>query len=221
MQTAETTLLFETLKNVISDETVKKLLVSLLRDNKCIINDYLSTESLYHVYMRQEDPYVNIDAKSTDIHLIISFATLGSAIEWVLKNGRDHVITQEDNYGTPIVLTIIKRKNKDIDDIDYCHEHTNMNMISVRKYTTYAFSEQGYKMLLNEHKVMFARDWCDDIVPDWIYWIKDNDEIVRGCDKEHILDLVKIYREEYQEKYRQIAMDKYDEINGNTIIINL
>lgn len=195
------------LKNTIPNETIKELFTTYLKENKCIIDEYLSKVSLFHVFFRQEDSFVNHNALSHDIHLVRSFATFFSAHQWVIANGQEIVDTQEDDYGKPIVLTIIEKEPG-----WYWGEETKMHMLASDQYPTYAFSEEGYNMLLNEHKLLCERDWCDEIVIDWIYFIKDG-IIKRGCPKQHILELVELYEEEYQDEIRQEALDKYEKFN--------
>ena len=104
-----------------------------------VINNYIEKFGLYNVYMRQEEPIIN--NRDCAVHLIASFATYSRAELWVKENGSQHVKKQEDNYSTPIVLTIIHQKNCDQSDHDYCDGYTSSDKISVKQYPTFAFSK--------------------------------------------------------------------------------
>ena len=202
------------LKNKTPTDAIKELFVSYLKENECIIDEYLSKSHLFHVFFRQEDSYVDYTAPSHDIHLVKSFATLYSAHQWIIANGKEVIEEQEDNYDTPIVLTIIEFENGFECCSDYYYDGmTKIHMIAGNRYPTYAFSEKGYDMLLNEHKLLCRGDWCSEIVIDWIYFIQDGIIIKRGCSKEHILELVDIYMAEYRDEIRQKALNKYEKFN--------
>lgn len=178
------------INNPTMDTIVKKHILEYLKNNKEIVSDFIVSEGIYNVYMRQQDVHSVPNMKSSDIHLVASFGTYREAEDWTIKNGHDIVESEEDNYGKPIILTIIHQKNDQI-DLDFCHEQTNSNLISANCYPSFAFSEKGYLMLLDEHKDIVTSDWCHEVIPNWIYWIQQDGIIFRGYTEEYFLKLHK------------------------------
>jgi len=168
---------------------MKKSVVKYLDDHPDIINTYIATHGLYNVYMRQEDCYIDPDnTKGHDIYLVATFSTYDAAEIFILENGQKIVTEQEENYGTPIIICMIQQKNYGHHDFSYAHDHTNSHLIAANKYPSYAFSKRGYNMLLKEHKAIYRRDWCDELIPFWIHWIKHDGSQISACDKQHIRD---------------------------------
>jgi hypothetical protein len=191
------------LKNKIFNATIRKCLMELMDENKDIVEEYIKNEGLYHVYYRQQSTYPNNGLK--EIQLIRSFVTIENATKWIIDYGRNVIEELEDYYcGSPIVLTIIYKDNdcnKDIYD-----DSTNIYWIALKGHPTYAFSEKAYDMLLEEHYNLFYYDWCLNIIPGWIYWVKEN-EIIRGCPKTYLLDLLTDYSDETVKKS---TLEEYD-----------
>ena len=80
-----------------------------------------------------------------------------------MDHGKDIIEFQENNWGLPVVITIIYDSNDGDTSCPPAHEHG----ISDQMYPTYAFSKQGYKMLHRELK--YNRN---ERKPDWIHYIK-------------------------------------------------
>jgi hypothetical protein len=196
----------------LNDETQKAIdeyVLQYLKDHPRAVEDYLNDNDMYNVFFREQDPYTkkSDDLSSTDIHLLKTFATMREAQKWILENGK--LITEEEeyDYGRPVVLTIIPFDNKGNYDMDEIP--TNMHLIATKKYMTYAFSEDDYNMLLNEHIYLINYDWIDEIIPKWLRYIKDDGSIVYGCtpkDFEKILNSFS-YLDDDVEKKAQLRKD--------------
>lgn len=191
----------------LNDETQKAIdeyILQYLKIHPKTIEDYLNDNVIYNVFFRENDPYIEEekDLKLTnDIHLLKTFTTLKEAHKWILENGRLIVEKAENNYRRPIVLTIISFDNKG----DYVADEisTQMCFIASKKYMTYAFSENGYNMLINEHIYMTNYDWTDEIVPKWIRYVKDDGSVIYGCtyeDFEKILNSFNYSRDDVEKK---------------------
>ena len=200
---------FDHLVNMIGSEAiVKKCIMKYLQDHKKIVSEFIAEEGLFNVFMRQQDSWT-IEQRSNEIRLVESFVTYADAEKWIKKNGHDIVEFEEDNYGTPIVLTIIHpEKNRDIED-----DPASIFHIAGRRYPTFAFSEKGYQMLLYEHLDLYCSDWCSEIIPKWIYWIKKDGGTIRGCFREHILNIhsrISYTRNNEQRKLQELeAIDAF------------
>ena len=136
---------------------------------------------LYHVFFREEDHYVEDGGKCAETELIKTFTTEISAVDWILKNGRKAI---SNDKRKPAVLTIIQFNNncycKDEEDLAY------FLMIPALEYPTYAFTKDGYQMLLREHKKVFHAGWCSEIIPTWIHYVEEDGKIIDGCSLEYI-----------------------------------
>lgn len=151
-----------------------------------LIQQYLDNNGVYNVFFRQEDPH-GIECRSSDIHLIKSFVSQGNAEKWILENGKDIVESEESNYGKPIVLTIIYYNN--IGYYGEGEEPSQMNLISTNKYPTYAFTEQGYQMLIREHKSAISYNWHTDIIPHWFNYYNGK-TLMKGITLEEFMDIL-------------------------------
>lgn len=41
-------------------------------------------------------------------------------------------------------------------------------------------------MLLDEHSMMFEEGECTTMIPYWLRYVKDDDEIIYGCSREYV-----------------------------------
>ena len=171
--------------------SAKKVLSTILlnSDTETILHeymvDYLKTHpsilqqainrGLYHVYARTQDEFSSCEGtkkkpRNHEVFLVKSFITEGEAKDWILKNGKNIVLNEEDNYDQPIVLTIIHDDNKGThypgEWPAYAYE------ISSKLYPTFVFSKKAYDMLLYEYDVAESRH--RDLPSDkhWIHYIK-------------------------------------------------
>ena len=179
------------------------------------IDKYLEIRGLYHVFFRQEDPH-EIQYRSDDIYLIKSFATEHAATNWVIEHGKDIVSEQEENYGKPIVITIIYFDNKG--DYYMGEDPSHMYLISTKKYPTFAFSAEGYRMLLREHRNTFNYNYQDEIIPYWITYFRGDASVIKGLSYDDLLDIQDYMRFNETEKQRQIADFMKFEQNPNAYI---
>jgi hypothetical protein len=155
------------LLNTDTSKILDEYIVSYMKMNPHLVTQYLNENGLYYVYFRKRDTDTNPDiGHDNDMILIKSFATLKDAEEWVLMNGREHVEEQEENYDEAIVLTIVHDDNKGKFAAGENAAHSYG--ISAKKYPTYAFTKDGYKMLKDEliyHRINIKN-------ANWIHYIK-------------------------------------------------
>ena len=176
-------------------------IIKYLSNNPNIIQKYLDKNGTYNVFFRQQDTHIYTGNLSHDIHLIKTFISYESALDFVLNYGKDIVDEEQDNYGTPIVLTIIPFNNE---GVHYQGESpTQMNLICTNEYPTFAFSEDGYQMLIREHKDALRHDCQNRVNP---YWFNryDGKNFVRGVSEEEFIDIQNtityIYNNEIKKK---------------------
>ena len=166
-------------------QTILNFLNDLASDNGAkhvleqFISDYLSKNGLYHVYFRQADPCLGGHSQK-DITLLKTFIDNESALKWVIENGRSIVEEQEDNYAdNRIVLTIIHHDNIG----NYCagDEPNHFYNICDKMYPSFAFSPNGYKLLLEENLENNHFIWSDNSNLHWINYHKNDGTHVVGC----------------------------------------
>lgn len=172
----------------INEETI----CEYLSNNPILIENYLNSHLTYNVFFREEDPDERIPDRnlSYDIHLLKTFVTLDRAIQWVLDNGREIIKEHKENYGRPLVITIVPFDNKG----EYASDEipTNMWMISNKRYLTYAFTKEDYEMLLREHKRLLMGDWGMNFIPYWIVYCK-KDGTMRRFNMRNLKNIFKDY----------------------------
>ena len=172
----------------------KILILDWLKNNKDLINDFIKINGLYNVWIRGEDDYLDPTKETiNDSALVASCSTFELAEKWIFNNGRDCIESQKENCSRMAVLTIIYQKNYDEGDVDYPTDYSGNYMIASRKYPTYAFSKKDYLVTLEEHKKVFRYDMCDKIIPIWIFRIKKNGDVIRGCNRDNILNILENY----------------------------
>lgn len=171
------------LENInINDETspiIEEFLLNYLNNNKKLLNKCLDHTGLYHVYFRQEDPFVSDSGRQRSMILLKSFTTEHEAVQWIIDQGRQIVKTREEEYAeNSIVLTIIPTDNTG----DYYHaeEPTRLCTISTEKYLNFAFSSNGYKMLLSEHMYAHNFIWSEHN-PTWFHYYKEDGTHIIGA----------------------------------------
>lgn len=207
----------EYLNNKPPTAITKELLLQYLVNNKEIVDDYLSAETVYHVYLRHKDSY-ELDIKSLhELCLLTSFASTETATKWILENGKNIIDAEMENQDNIMVLTIIGRKRDDIFDEDFPTNRSSMFMIANREYPTYAFHKEAYDMLLDEHALLFRRNWTRNVVPTWIYWVKSPDEIIDGCSESYMNNLVQIFMDKYRDAERAKALKDFAKLKNPPI----
>lgn len=172
----------------------KKFVLGWLKQNKDVVNDFIIEEGLYNVWIRGPDTYLDCDAPVYDDNAVVATCTtLKLAEKWIVEHGRGCIEMQKENCSRFAVLTIIYQKNYDLGEVDYPTDYSHTHMISGRKYPTYAFSKKDYMEALKEHAKVFRYDWCNNIIPEWIYRVKKNDEIIRGGSMDSALGILSNY----------------------------
>ena len=207
------------LQNNTLTNNIKNIIIEVLKKNKDIVQDYLNEEPLYYIYVRNEDSYLDHEKKKHHcIYLMAAFTKLDDAKYWILQNGKECIDSwNHSSSNGPYILTIIDKIHSN-DNYDSDDAFANIYFISTKQYISYAFTKEGYKMLLNEHNYISESDWCNDIFPYWIYYIDDNGNITRGSSKKHMDKLISNYRKEYIEEAKVNAYKQYNKYKKTNII---
>jgi len=92
------------------------------------------------------------------------------AEQWIIKEGKDIVNEEEENFGLPIVLTIIYYDNKGNYPID--ENPFNIFMISNKMYPTFAFDKKAYKMIVKEHELNYKQGEVNIKKPTHLHYVK-------------------------------------------------
>lgn len=173
--------------NESNEEVFNKFLLEYLLEKPTVIQNYLDQRGLFNVFYRTRDPH-DIPNSYSDIQLLKSFVKYNDAVEWIREYGENIVAEEEDNYGTPIVLTIIYYDNKAYYAMDEIP--ANMNLISINKYPTFAFSDEAYRMLIEEHiKELVEYDNQTEVIPYWITYYREDGSIIRGFTEQDFMNL--------------------------------
>ena len=108
------------LEGLIIDEEMKKVIdeyiLKQLAANPLLISKAIDQTGLYCVFFRERDPYtqksltLQKEISCYDIQLLISFPTEKQAIDWIIANGRNIVLSEKNNRERSVVLTIIGKK---------------------------------------------------------------------------------------------------------------
>lgn len=128
--------------------------------NAAIVKKYITEHGLYLVYYRAQDPVISNQAEGI-IGLVKIFVGYDDAYQFVQKYGLKVVAAEEEFYKTTIVLVIIHDNN------DGETEHAYVPRISFRKYPTFAFTEDGYEMLMEE--IDYQKSKGKKVTTDWIH----------------------------------------------------
>lgn len=175
--------------NDVTHKAIDEYLSVYLSQNPHIIETYLNSNCVYNVFFRAEDPDgLSHERFNGIIYLLKTFVTLKCAHQWILDNGKNITQEQTENYGRPIVLTIIPSDNMGADMVE--GNPTEIFMISTKRYMTYAFAKENYQMLLKEHNKMICGDWQNEIIPYWINYYK-NGKLMQGCRMKDLEDIFK------------------------------
>ena len=157
-----------------TEKILQTYIVDYLTHHPTIVSQYLSENGLWHIYARTKDEFSTNEGRGKkqhhEIFYIKSCVTMNEAETWILQHGKKVVNDEEDNYGVPIVLTIVYDDNK---GKYYTGEHpANAYEISSQMYPTFTFSKKGYDMLLTEIQVgeEMHREFPSDKA--WIRYIK-------------------------------------------------
>jgi hypothetical protein len=201
--------------NTHSAEALDKFVLEYLQYRPSVLDTHLENRVLYHVFIREEDPYENHMLRYSDMEFVRSFATKTAAVEWIKEQGPDIIDYEEnDNRGRPVVMMIIPVTNNSEFELYALGGPCHLYGISHKCFSTFAFSKMGYEMCLREHKSAISYD-CTDIIPWWITYFH-GDTIIRGCTIDHIHDLHSsiTYSENDMEK-KHPNLDRYHLVINN------
>lgn len=134
------------------DIILKSYIADYLSTHKDVVEDFLNKNGVYNVFFRTQVAHTRNQILELglldhyeDMVLVKTFATFLEAEKWVLKNGKNVVDTEEDNYNRPIVLVIVYYDNVGL--FGAGEEPHHLNDIYRNKLHTYAFSKSAYEML--------------------------------------------------------------------------
>lgn len=114
-----------------------------------------------------------------------------------------------ETYDTPCAFHIIKQKNLKVDDEMEDEFGKVDHYMSNKGYPTYVFSEESYKMVLDEILIFISHDWGQPTDTKYIKYYKD-DEVIEGGTREHFYESVKGYKEPHKQEY----IDAYESEHG-------
>src|SRR5579872_5993067 len=90
------------------------------KNTEDIVQDYLLNNVLYHVYVRNEDSYLDPENKKHhDIILLKTFVKIDDAKKWIFKNGKECIEYWDDNASNgPFILMIMDINHSSDDDFE-------------------------------------------------------------------------------------------------------
>lgn len=192
---------------VINDETapiIEQFIFNYLDKNHKIADKYLNKNGLYHVFARQRDPFIYRDEEQGEMELIKTFLTQNEATEWVLENGQA-IIEEQDTNGPEdvIVLTIIHSDNSGLYSMGT--GPNSFSCVSLAQHESFAFSRDGYLMLLKEHLDPIKKGYFPNTYPSLTHFIKRKGVCLDGVS---LIELCNIDQDPTLDDYnRQILND--------------
>ena len=136
-----------------------RVILNYLSLHPTIISKYLNQHGLYHVYYRSQDCTTNPNINHTTIILLKSFATEYEAHQWILIHGEKISEELVENYTEPMVLFIQYDQNSGL--YDPGNEPASGYLISSKMNPVYAFTNEAYQMLIDEHIYLLGTDDID------------------------------------------------------------
>src|SRR5258708_40486 len=151
---------------------------------------YLRSMTTYRTSVKPRY-YINLDY----LTVVGNFSTYDEAKEHLFKIGPEITEKFSEIHQQGCALLICEQRNFELgDDLDDYVEHckSDLNLLgNILNHNNYVFSDESYKMLLNEQEILHSNDWAKPI-PYHIYLVKNNN-IYRGFSDEHFNYLIKNY----------------------------
>ena len=182
---------------------------------------------LYNVYVFT---YHVHNIRKKNICLIKTCFSENSAVDWIVSTGYDIVNDYDEIYGGCNFIVIIPFLNERR-KVDISYDILNWRQCFQEERRCFAFSDETYQYLLTQHQKYFLKsggDLC--VVPYWLTYIKMNQapvtpqeskgpkmnqNIVVGCDVEHIKNIhskIKYYEDEYT---KNSHLEAFQSFNNN------
>jgi len=143
---------------------------------------YVRSMSLYNYSENKMYNYSELNI----IYPVKCFETYDIALEWLLKNGISITNGFYEKYEQGCAFMIIENPKTDennfYDFFEWCDTYMSNTWLNLT-ITHYVFSEESYKMCLDEHLRYLYNDWAY-IFPAWICRAYIN-EYCFGCDIDH------------------------------------
>lgn len=120
------------------------------------------------------------------------YQTFDEAYEWLKSVGKQFTEDFYDYATQGCAFVIIKNDPLNTTNFSDWLDNNNQELYMLnRSRAHYVFSEESYKMCLNEHLMYYSHDW-DNAFPIWIKYIQDDGSVITGCGLEHFKKMQKL-----------------------------
>jgi hypothetical protein len=183
-------------------------------DNNFIYNVYIRSMTTYDDHYHKDLQYKN---KLNIFKVVGFFLNNDAAQDWLLKNGKILTDSFYENYEQGCVFSIIPQKNLskkllENEGFEDTFDETSLYFVN-GKHSAFVFSEESYKMVLNENFIYVSHDWGNPI-PEYIRYIKEDGSIIigDGGNDEYFEKCLKDYFEDSKIKYRKKYLEFKDRL---------
>jgi hypothetical protein len=112
-------------------------------------------------------------------------STYDEAFEWLKSVGLEFTENFYDYAQQGCAFVIIEQTTLSSTNFSDWLDDDELGLYMLnRSRAHYVFSEESYRMCLNEHLMYYDHDW-DNEFPIWIKFVKPDGSITTGCDLEH------------------------------------
>lgn len=118
--------------------------------------------------------------------------TFDEAYEWLKSVGKQFTEDFYDHAEQGCAFVIIEQDTLNTNNFRDWLDEDDLGLYMLnRSRSHYVFSEESYKMCLNEHLMYYSHDW-DSEFPIWIKYIQNDGSIITGCGLEHFEKMQKL-----------------------------
>lgn len=154
---------------------------------------------MFIVYIRSmatcADHSLNLQYKNGQYNMFRSIGyhqTFNEAYMWLKSVGKQFTQNFYEYAEQGCAFVIIEQKTLNITNFEEWLDTDDLGLYMLnRSRAHYVFSEESYKMCLNEHLMYYNHDW-DNKFPIWIKYIKDDGSVIIGCDLNHFEQMQKL-----------------------------
>ena len=158
----------------------------------------------YIVYIRSMTTYDDHEfgnlqerRKAAVLNVIAIFNTFEVAQKYILRKGKSLTESFNELNDEPCVFFIVKQKNlEDSDELEDILSNISLYYNTQDRFPTYAFSEDAYKMLSDEHFIFASHDWAS-LIPQKIAYV-NNESITYGFKYEDLIRAINIPNRNYR-----------------------
>lgn len=160
----------------------------------CKIYYIKNQPTMFGVFIRSMSTYISpcLDLQYTNGHYHMFRAigfhnTYNDAYTWLISIGKSFTEKFYDHADQGSAFVIIEQSNQDAETFgnELDDDKLNLFMLDRSRYH-YVFSEESYKMCLNEHLMYLSNDW-DQPFPIWLKYVQDDGTIITGCNLDHFI----------------------------------